>query len=200
MALKAISTAALPLRQWPAPGEWTYEDYLDLPDDGTRYEIIWGELYMTPAPNVDHQMSSGELEFALRNFVKKHNLGVVLDAPCDVILEPGGTPVEPDIFFISQERNHLITPKNVQGAPDLIVEILSPSNPEHDRERKFRLYEQSGVSEYWLVDIEAGTIEVFVRREGGYVLLGRFGPGQVATSEVLKGFSLAVDDVMPGVT
>ncbi len=196
MAIKAISTAALPLRQWPAPGEWTYEDYLDLPDDGSRYEIIWGELYMTPAPNIRHQMTSGELEFALRTFVKTHNLGVVLDAPCDVLLEPDGTPVEPDILFVSKERNHIVTAKNVNGAPDLIIEILSPSNPEHDRMRKFELYKESGVAEYWIVDPEARTIEVFVLRENKYLLLGRYEAGQAAVSEVLPGFSVAVNDVI----
>jgi len=196
MTLKAISTAALPLRQWPAPGQWTYEDYLDLPDDGYRYEVIWGELYMTPAPGTGHQLTSGELEFALREFVKKNDLGIVLDAPCDVLLEPGGTPVEPDILFIAKERRHIITPKNVNGAPDLIIEILSPSNPEHDRERKFKLYQQSGVPEYWMADPEAKAIEVFVHQGNHYALLGRFESGQQATSKVLAGFSVAVDNVI----
>lgn len=197
MALKAISTAALSIRQWPAPGEWTYQDYLDLPDDGFRYEVIGGELYMIAAPNMSHQMISGELEFALRAFVKTHRLGFVLDAPCDVLLEPGGTPVEPDILFIARERAHIITQQNVRGAPDLIIEILSPSNPEHDRERKYHLYAESGVREYWIVDPEAHTIEVFVLAERAYSLAGRFGPGEVAASSVLSGFKVAIDEVMP---
>lgn len=196
MVIKAISTMAAPLRQWPAPGQWTYQDYLDLPDDGYQYEIIWGELYMAPAPNIGHQKTSGELEFALRNFVKKHNLGFVLDALCDVILAPGGTPVEPDILFISKERAQIITDKNVQGAPDLIIEILSPSNPEHDRERKYKLYRESGVAEYWIVDIEACAIEVYVLRQGAYQLRGRFASGQAATSQILAGFSVEVDEVI----
>src|SRR5690606_27422899 len=100
MVWKAISTAALPLRRWPGPGEWTYEDYRQLPDDGYRYEIIEGELYMTPAPNIGHQRSSRNLEYALWHVVKKNTLGEVLDAPCDLIL-PGGTPVQPDIMFIA---------------------------------------------------------------------------------------------------
>jgi len=197
MALKAISTAALPLRQWPAPGAWTYEDYLDLPDDGYRYEVIWGELYLTPAPGTGHQLTSGELEFALREFVKRRDLGIVLDALCDVLLEPGGTPVEPDILFIAKERRHIITPKNVSGPPDLIIEILSPSNPEHDRDRKFRLHRESNVPEYWLVDPQARTVELFGLRGSQYELLGHFGAGEtVAGSEVLPGFSVAVDDLI----
>jgi Uma2 family endonuclease len=198
MALKAISTTAATLRRWPAPGHWTYQDYLDLPDDGYRYEVIWGELYMTPAPNTGHQLTSGELEFALREFVKKNDLGIVLDAPCDVLLEPGGTPVEPDILFIAKERRHIITHQNVKGAPDLIVEILSPANPEHDRERKFKLYQESNVAEYWIVDPDARTIEIFTLSQGRYSLLGRFGAGQVAASKLLVGFEVAIDRVIPG--
>lgn len=198
MALKAISTAAISLRQWPSSGEWTYQDYLDLPDDGYRYEVIDGELYMAPAPDTEHQMTSGELEFALRAFVKTHKLGVVLDAPCDVLLEPGGAPVQPDIFFISQGRTHIITSQNVQGAPDLIIEILSPSNPDHDRVRKFKLYGQAGVAEYWIVDIRARTIEVFVLTEQRvYSLFGHFGAGEMAMSKLLAGFQVLVDEVMP---
>lgn len=197
MALKAISTIAAPLRQWPAPGEWTYQDYLDLPDDGYRYEIIGGELYMSPAPNTLHQRVLAELLFMLQVFVKKNKLGIVLPAPCDVLLEPGGTPVEPDILFISEKHRHIITPQNVQGPPDLVVEIISPFSPEHDRDRKFKLYQKSGVAEYWLVDPEARTIEVFVLRQQRYELLGRFESGQTAISSILAGFEVAVDEVIP---
>jgi Uma2 family endonuclease len=198
MALKAISTTAATLRRWPAPGQWTYQDYLDLPDDGYRYEVIWGELYMTPAPNTKHQQTLAELMFALQEFVKANNLGLVLPAPCDVLLEPGGTPVEPDILFISQERTHIITPKNVNGAPDLIVEILSPSNPEHDRQRKFKLYQESSVPEYWIVDPDTRTIEIFTLSQGRYSLFGRFGAGQAAASKLLAGFEVEIDRVIPG--
>lgn len=198
MALKAISTVAANLRQWPAPSGWTYVDYLELPDDGNLYEVIEGELFMTPAPGTKHQLVSGELEFALQTFIKAQNLGVVLNAPCDVLLEPGGTPVEPDIFFISRSRLDIITPQNIQGPPDLIVEIISPSNPEHDRERKFKLYQASGVAEYWIVDPEVQTVEVFLLQQATYILHGRFGAGQVATSSVLKGFNVDVDEIFSG--
>lgn len=196
MPLKAISTAALPLRSWPAPGEWTYEDYRDLPDDGYRYEIIEGELYMTPAPNIGHQRSSGELEYALQTFVKTRNLGIVLHAPCDVILEPKATPVQPDILFVAKERLDIITEQNVHGPPDLIIEILPPATRDFDREKKFALYEQAGVQEYWLVDPDHHTIEVFVLAEGAYTLLGRFGAGELARSQILAGFSVAVEEVV----
>lgn len=196
MVWKAISTAALPLRRWPGPGEWTYEDYRQLPDDGYRYEIIEGELYMTPAPNIGHQRSSRNLEYALWHFVKKNNLGEVLDAPCDLIL-PGGTPVQPDIMFIATERLGIITEQAVQGAPDLIVEIVSPASRDHDRRRKFGLYEQAGVPEYWLVDPDRRTIEIFVLGQGQYTLSGTFGAGTMAVSQRLAGFSVAVDEIIP---
>ena len=199
MALKAISTIAANLRQWPAPSRWTYADYLELPDDGNLYEVIEGELFMTPAPGTKHQLVSGELEFALQTFVKSQSLGVVLNAPCDVLLEPGGTPVEPDIFFISRSRLNIITSQNIQGPPDLIVEIISPSNPEHDRDRKFKLYQESRVAEYWIVDPEVQTIEVFLLQQEAYILHGRFGAGQAATSSVLKGFRVDVDEIFSGV-
>lgn len=198
MALKAISTAALALRQWPVPGQWSYEDYLDLPDDGNRYEIIWGELYMmTPAPSTWHQRISRNLEFAIWDYVQEHDLGEVLYAPCDVVIEPGATPVQPDILFIAKDRLNIITEKDVRGAPDLLIEILSSSNPEHDRDRKFNLYQESGVAEYWIVDPDARMIEVFVLRRGVYSLLGRFGVDDIAMSEVLTGFEVAVHEMIP---
>jgi len=198
MVLKAISTAALPLRRWPAPGEWTYQDYLDLPDDGNRYEVIWGELYMmTPAPSTRHQRVLRDLGFALWNYVREHDAGEVLIAPCDLVMEPGATPVQPDILFVARNRLDIITERNVHGVPSLLIEILSPNTPRHDRETKFDLYEQSGVAEYWIVDPEARTIEVFVLEQNRYTLRGRFGAGEEAASEILPGFLVAVDEVIP---
>lgn len=198
MALKAISTTALPLRQWPAPGKWTYQDYLDLPDDGNHYEIIWGELYMmTPAPTTQHQRISRNLGYALWNFVQEHHLGEILYAPCDLVIEPSATPVQPDILFVSQKRLNIITTENVMGTPDLLIEILSASNPRHDRVTKFKLYEQANVPEYWLVDPDKYTIEVYVLHGKKYKLWGRFGPGEKATSAVLSGFTIAVSQIFP---
>jgi Uma2 family endonuclease len=198
MVLKAISTAALPLRQWPRPGQWTYQDYLDLPDDGNRYEIIWGDLYMmAPAPVTRHQRVLRNLEYAMWSYVQEQNLGEVLFAPCDLVIEPGATPVQPDILFVSKDRLHLITEENIEGVPDLLVEILSPGNPRHDRVTKFNLYEQSGVPEYWIVDPEAHTIEVFGLSQKKYNPQGRFGSGEEAISNTLIGFKVAVNDVIP---
>ena len=186
--------------QWPPPqGRWTYEDYKRLPDDGWRYEVIEGELLMSPAPSTNHQRTSAKLQFAIMSFVESRKLGEVLDAPTDVRLGELASPVQPDILFIRQERLNIIKKDWVEGAPDLIVEILSPSNWIDDRRAKYRLYAQAGVREYWIVDPDKRQIEVFVQRVHGsdYELIGRFGPGEQAASEVLTGFQIGVDEVCP---
>src|SRR4030095_11048957 len=105
---------------WPAQGEWTYEDYLRLPDDGQRYEVIRGVLYVAPSPNYDHQLAHSQLFRALSNYVVENGLGVVLSAPFDVILPEGiATPVEPDLLFIKEENRPRRGDKNFPGVPDL---------------------------------------------------------------------------------
>lgn len=152
---------------------------------------------MTPAPSTRHQRISRNLEYAFWDYIQEHNLGEVLYAPCDLVIEPGATPVQPDILFISRERLEIITEKNVSGVPDLLVEILSAGNPYYDRVTKFRLYEQAGVPEYWLIDPDVRTIEVFVLRDTKYQLWGRFGPDETATSTVLSGFGIIVNHIFP---
>ena len=187
-------------RTWPpAQGEWTYGDYLRLPDDGWRYEVIRGRLHMIAAPREVHQRASGELAFAMRQFVKRHGVGRVYEAPFEVVLSDLATPVQPDILFISAERvGEIVTAERVEGPPDLIVEILSPSNWLDDRREKFEVYEESGVREYWIVDPDVRLVEVFVLREGIYTLLGKWGAGEAARSEVLAGFEMMVDEVFAG--
>lgn len=196
----AVSTVNLKPRpkvksEWPQQGEWTYEDWLRLPSDGHRYEILNGELYMTPPPTVRHQLASSNLSSALNSFVQQRNLGRVLYAPCGVDLPTQPVPVQPDIFFISHERREIIGEDYIEGAPDLVVEILSPSNWLYDRREKFQAYQKAGVPEYWIVDYRAHTIEIFFLEEGVYVLLGQYGSGEFAHSRVLEGFEVAVDEV-----
>ncbi len=184
--------------QWPPPqGRWTYEDYKRLPDDGWRYEVIEGELLMSPAPSTNHQDISANLEFAMMNFVREKKLGKILHAPTDVRLGELASPVQPDILFIRQERLNIIKKDWVEGAPDLIVEILSPSNWIDDRRTKYRVYAQAGVREYWIVDPDKRQIELFALRGSDYEILGRFGPGEQAASEILPGFEIGVDEVCP---
>ncbi len=141
-------------------GSWTYEDLFDLPDDGRRYEIIDGELYAMTAPGLDHAAAVMNL-IALFLPVVTALGGRIFTAPVDVFFA-GANPVEPDILVLLPERLHLISRRGVEGAPNLLIEILSPSNPAHDLVTKRALYSRGGVGEYWLVDPEAATIEVLV--------------------------------------
>ncbi len=182
----------------PAQGQWTYEDYCRLPEDGKRYEVIRGVLYMSPSPRTRHQMSAGAIHAELRRFVRRRKLGVALVGPVDVILPGLATPLVPDVLLVVHERASIVQEKYVYGPPDLIVEVLSPSNPKHDRKTKFEVYAEAGVREYWIVDLNAHTIEVYTLAGKSYKLHGRFGRGQMATSLVLAGFETAVDEACEG--
>lgn len=183
-------------RPWPPrQGEWTYEDWLRLPSDGWRYEVIKGVLHMTAAPTPKHQRASRRLERAMEDFIWEHDLGELLHAPIDVMLPGQETPVEPDIVVIPADRPEMVGERQIEGAPLLVVEVLSPSNWWVDRREKVVLYAETGVQEYWIVDPDASTIEVFVLREGIYALLGKWGAGEIARSEVLPGFEIAIDAV-----
>ena len=145
----------------------TYEDYCALPNDGRRYEILEGELAVTPSPSIAHQRFSRNLLVLLHNHVRDHQLGEIFSAPCDVILEKTSVVV-PDLLFVSRERLGIVTDRGVEGAPDLIVEILSPGTARRDRVEKAQLYARHGVRHYWLVDPDARTVEAFELAEGQY--------------------------------
>lgn len=132
--------------------KFTYEHYCQLPE-GDRYELIEGELLLTPSPTVRHQRVAATMQEALRTFVKANDLGSVFYAPLDVVLSDENV-VQPDILFISKERDNIIKEENIQGPPDLVVEIISPSTAERDRSLKKALYGKFGVREYWIVDPE----------------------------------------------
>jgi Uma2 family endonuclease len=184
------------VKTWPPEqGQWTYEDWLRLPDDGFRYEVLDGELYMTPPPTLEHQILISNLHVALANFVKEHGLGRVLVSPCGVRLPGQPVPVQPDIFFVSAARRDIVGKVYLEGTPDLVVEVLSPGNWLYDRTEKFQAYQAAGVPEYWIVDGRASTVEVFVLEAGSYILLGKFASGDVVCSQVLAGFQVVVDDI-----
>ncbi|GAB4582147.1 MAG: Uma2 family endonuclease [Anaerolineales bacterium] len=185
-------TISLPTtRKWPAQGDWTYEDYLKLPDDGRRYEIIEGVLYVTNAPNIDHQFATHEISRQLGNFVVENKLGYVLSAPFEIHLSSRTRPVLPDVIFIKSEHWPGAGVSYFEGAPDLIVEVLSPSTRRTDQVVKFSAYEQAGVPEYWIVDPKTRSVQVFVLsgREDG--LLGEFVGEDVVQSSVLAGLQIA---------
>jgi Uma2 family endonuclease len=180
---------------WPEQGQWTYADWERLPDDGTRYEVIDGELYMSPPPAVPHQFSSNRLATAMTNHADAKKLGHVLTAPVGVLLPGQPVPLLPDIVFVSAARKAIIGKKFIEGVPDLMVEILSPGNWPYDRNEKFRVYQDAGVPEYWIVDYRAKTVEVFALEEGEYALVNKWGLDGAAASSALTGFQIAVADI-----
>jgi len=178
---------------WPRQGEWTYEDYLRLPDDGNRYEVIRGVLYVTAAPNFKHQFSVVKLVSALDRFVSERDFGVVLAAPFDVLLPVGiASPVEPDVMFFRAGNEPREDDKNFQGVPDLVVEVLSPRTRSRDRKIKLQAYQDAGVPEYWMADPDARIVVVNVLQNGRYVELCRGGVGDKVRSAVLPGFEVEV--------
>lgn len=146
----------------------TYDDLCQMPDDLNRYEIIGGELIVSPSPNRAHQRISYRLTQLIGDFVDARQLGEVYAAPVDVRLSPHNVVV-PDLLFIRQDRLGIYGPTGpVEGAPDLVVEIISPSSRVMDRTRKAALYADSGVPEYWVVDPEQREMQVLVLDSGQY--------------------------------
>lgn len=175
--------------------QYTYQDYLKL-DDGNQYELIGGELLLVPAPRTIHQRISRRLLKFLGDFIDNNNMGEILYAPIDVLLNEKEKP-QPDILFISKERLDIIKEKHVAGAPDLVIEILSPSTASRDRVEKSRLYYTYGVKEYWLVDPELGTVEIFTHGEKNWYLGGAYNKEQVLQSPLL-GLEIDLKDIFVG--
>ncbi len=179
---------------WGRRKIYTYQDYLDLPEDGKRYEVINGELIMVAAPNTSHQIASRNIEFDLFQFVRENHLGQVFDAPFDVVLSET-TVVQPDLIFIATENSGIITEKNIGGAPDLVIEILSPYTAYYDLLEKKELYATHHVREYWIVDPQKQWIEVFVNRDGKFELRQRVEKTGVVSSEVVKGWQIDLNSI-----
>lgn len=176
----------------PKAKTWTYQDYAAMPDDGNRYQVIERELIMTPAPSIQHQNTLQNLFTVISDYVRAAGLGKVYFAPVDVVLSDENV-VQPDLLFVAQERLGIITEANVQGAPDLVVEILSPGTAQFDKTDKQDLYIRFGVREYWLVSPEAGTIEVLTLDKQSFERLGLFGSGDEVKSKVLDSLSFKTD-------
>jgi Uma2 family endonuclease len=174
---------------------FTYQDYLHLPDDGKRYQIISGDLVMVPAPTPYHQKVSRNIERILYDYASEHG-GEVLHAPCDVILSDVDV-VQPDIIYISRERLSIIREKNIQGAPDLVVEVISPYSDKIDRISKTKLYARFGVKEYWIADVEREEVVVLHLKGEAYKRIGIFGLGEAFESRLLKGLTIRVSEVFP---
>lgn len=172
----------------------TYDEYRALPDDGIRYEVIKGTLFMTPAPMSKHQRISRNLEFTIYQHVKKTKQGVVYDAPVDIILA-NDTVLQPDIVYVRRERAHLISKRGIEGAPDIVIEILSPSTQRVDRTTKMKLYAEFGVQEYWLVDPEVETFEVFTLQGEKYLLSAALSGQEIYESSYIEGLKVSLDEL-----
>lgn len=177
-----------------AATKMTYDQYCLLPEDGKQYELIDGELFMTPAPKPKHQKIALRLAEELSRFVRENSLGEVFIAPVDVLLDRH-TVVQPDVLFISAARVSIVKEEAIEGAPDLVVEVLSPSTFYKDLRKKMTAYSQFGVQEYWIVDPETQTIERYTRRDDKLQLAQKFSSGQAVESALLPGLRLAVTDV-----
>ncbi len=173
---------------------FTYQDYLQLPDDGKRYEIINGELVMAPSPLTIHQRVSRKIGVKLNLFVEEKELGEVFFAPIDVVLSETNV-YQPDIIFISRERKEIITEKNISGAPDLVIEILSPSTAYYDLFDKKEQYEKFGVKEYWIVDPMRQWIEVYQLKGGKFNLVQKLQKQGKLRSELLKGLTIDLQEI-----
>lgn len=146
-----------------------YREYCCFPDDGRRHEIIDGDHYVTPSPSTSHQTVSKRLLHQLYTQVELAGLGLVFDAPYDVQLTDHDI-VQPDLIVVLKDRMRMITPTKVNGVPDLVVEILSPSTASHDTDLKKRLYERTGVAEYWIADPDNQRLDRYRLVDGGYRL------------------------------
>ena len=176
----------------PEQGHWTYKDYAALPDDGHRYEIVDGVLYMAPSPNRGHQNAAFEIASYLRTHVKLAGLGQVYIAPFDVELNPR-TVVQPDVVVVLNQNLDRITESHIIGAPDLVVEVSSPGSVGYDRAKKQSAYARAGVPEYWIADPWSRTVEVLTLEAGAYRTLGVFEGKAVLPSQVVPDFLVHVE-------
>jgi len=166
------------------------------PEDGRRYELYDGEVYVVPSPILLHQIVAGRLYLALSDYVEEHG-GIVLFAPLDIVLTDYDV-VQPDLLLFTEERRHLLDLRNVTRVPpDLAIEILSLSTARNDRGRKMGLLAQHGVREYWLVDPEAVTIEVYRWSASQFVPAGTATGAERVGSPLLPGLTLSPADVVP---
>lgn len=172
----------------------TYEDYCALPDDGRRYEVIEGELVVTPSPRRAHQRFSRNLLVVLHAHVREHDLGEVFDAPFDVILE-NTSIVVPDLLFVSRDRLSIVAERGVEGAPDLIVEILSSATARRDRVEKAQLYARHGVGHYWLADPVGRTLETFELTGGLYRLVVSLSGAALFEPSLFPGLTIPLRDL-----
>lgn len=175
----------------PSQGHWTYEAYAALQDDD-RYEVIDGVLYMAPAPGAPHQSASTKFVTFLTTHVEFAKLGRVFHAPFDVELAPNFV-VQPDVLVVLNDHLGVLTPSRIVGAPDLVIEIASPSTAGYDRREKQDAYAHAGVREYWIADPATKTIEVLQLQNDRYRLVGVFQNSATLPSNVVPNMPVHVE-------
>jgi len=178
---------------FPEQGKWTEDDYFSLPETNKIVELSEGRLIITPSPTTQHQKIVLKLSTMLFNHVSSHNLGEIIIAPMDVRLYPGVIR-QPDIVFMKNEHKDRIT-ERYWGVPDLIIEVISESTDKEDKGEKFFEYEKAGVPEYWIVDPNTQTIDVFQLKDDAYYLAGSFGIGDSVNSNVLPNLNISVESI-----
>jgi Uma2 family endonuclease len=177
----------------PAALKFTYEDYALLPED-RRYEVVDGELFVTPAPTLFHQVVSERIGYLLSAYLRRTGVGVMFYAPCDVVLSTHDV-VQPDILVVTTERRSILSDRFVAGAPDLVIEVLSPSTETRDRVAKAKRYATFGVVEMWLVDPVGKTIEVLIGSDEGWRRVALYAESDMVRSVTLPGFEFPAGPV-----
>lgn len=175
-------------------GTLTYRDLWQTPDDGNRWEIINGEVFVSPAPYLSHQRVLGNLGYALRQHVIEHGLGEVFWAPVAVVLEKSSA-VQPDLIFVAKLRRSILEEKGVFGAPDLVAEVLSPSTAARDRGMKKDLYARTGVPQYWLLDPRKRTLLALRLESGAYTVEADLGVEDTFKPAIFPGLALRLREV-----
>lgn len=175
----------------------TYADFLRIPYDGKRHEIIGGVHYVTPSPNVRHQQLVGRLHYAIEDHLRRHpDTGQVFVAPLDVVLSNWDI-VEPDLLLVLADQNDILTEQNVQGPPAVVIEVLSPGTKRRDRTIKRVLFGRTAVHEYWMVDPRDQSVTVFRRIDGRFAHPAALRSDEASslTTALLPGFSLPLKEL-----
>jgi Uma2 family endonuclease len=176
---------------------WTYADLETLPDDGKRYEILEGDLIVMPSPSLRHQRTIRHLCVRLHRFLEERSTGEVILSPFDVVFDDTNV-CQPDLLVVLTDHDAILTQRCARGAPDIAIEVLSPSTAGNDLVRKRRIYERHGVSEYWVIDPEERTARIYRRKAGRLVQSEELGPAGCLSSPILPGFDFPLAELPAG--
>jgi Uma2 family endonuclease len=169
--------------------KWTYDDLAAMPEDNVVREILDGELFVAASPVTKHQRIVRRLLYEIEHYLRSNPIGEVFVSPFDTVFAFDNV-CSPDLLFVSNERSSIITAKNIQGAPDFVIEVLSEWNRRNDEVRKLRIYERFGVKEYWIVDPEADAVRIQRRQGEGFALVNELSAKDVLTSPLFPGLTI----------